>query len=128
MSAVEKHFDSITNLSFGPEFLIKLNPVLIMIFLKHLTDNNYKEIILKKLLTNCPGLIDCWLMLSNIQNTKEAHKSLENVLEMDPTNPEAHLMVANLLIKQVYYYCLHSCSYTFIYVLFMFLLYFRMIL
>ncbi|XP_025195909.1 tetratricopeptide repeat protein 21B-like isoform X2 [Melanaphis sacchari] len=99
-SAIEKQFDSIANLSFGPEYLIKLNPNMIMTFLKHLSDQIYKEIVLEKILNVCPGLIDCWLMLGNIQNTKKAYKSLEKVLELDPTNSEAHLMVANLLIKQ----------------------------
>ncbi|KAL5233107.1 hypothetical protein ACI65C_000517 [Semiaphis heraclei] len=98
--AVEKQFDSITHLSFGPEYLIKLNPNMIMTFLKHLSDSTYKEIALEKILNICPGLIDCWLMLGNIQNIKKAHKSLEKVLELDPTNSEAHLMIANLLIKQ----------------------------
>eukprot|EP00102_Acyrthosiphon_pisum_P021962 XP_016659172.1 PREDICTED: tetratricopeptide repeat protein 21B isoform X2 [Acyrthosiphon pisum] len=98
--AVEKQFDSITHLSFGPEYLIKLNPNMIMTFLKHLSDRIYKEITLEKILNVCPGLINCWLMLGNIQNIKKAHKSLEKVLELDPTNSEAHLMIANLLIKQ----------------------------
>lgn len=98
--AVEKQFDSITHLSFGPEYLIKLNPNMIMTFLKHLSDRIYKENALEKILKVCPGLIGCWLMLGNIQNTKKAHKSLEKVLELDPTNSEAHLMIANLLIKQ----------------------------
>lgn len=99
--AVEKQFDSISNLSFGPEYLIKLNLNMIMIFLKHLTDHNYKEIILEKILNICPGLVEGWLMLSSVQNSKKAHKSLEKVLELDPTNSEAHLMMANLLMKQV---------------------------
>jgi len=104
--AVEKQFDSITHLSFGPEYLIKLNPNMIMTFLKHLSDRIYKEIALEKILNICPGLINCWLMLGNIQNIKKAHKSLEKVLELDPTNSEAHLMIANLLIKQVNYFFL----------------------
>lgn len=99
--AVEKQLDSITHLSFGPDYLIKLNPNMIMTFLKHLSDRIYKEIALEKILNVCPGLIDCWLMLGSIQNIKKAHKSLEKVLELDPTNSEAHLMIANLLIKQV---------------------------
>lgn len=99
--SVEKQFDSTTNLPFGPEYLIKLNPNMIMTFLKHLSDRIYKEIALEKILNVCPGLIDGWLMLGNIQNIKKAYKSLEKVLELDPTNSEAHLMVANLLIKQV---------------------------
>lgn len=99
--AVEKQFDSTTNFSFGPEYLIKLNPNMIMTFLKHLSDHIYKEIALEKILKVCPGLIDGWLMLGNIQNIKKAYKSLEKVLELDPTNSEAHLMVANILIKQV---------------------------
>jgi len=103
--AVEKQFDSITHLSFGPEYLIKLNPNMIITFLKHLSDRIYKEIVLEKILNICPGLIDCWLMLGNIQNIKKAHKSLEKVLELDPTNSEAHLMVANLLINQVLFLC-----------------------
>lgn len=98
--AVEKQFDSTTNLPFGPEYLIKLNPNMIMTFLKNLSDRIYKEIALEKILNICPGLIDGWLMLGNIQNIKKAYKSLEKVLELDPTNSEAHLMVANLLIKQ----------------------------
>lgn len=107
--AVEKQFDSITHLSFGPEYLIKLNPNMIMTFLKHLSDSTYKEIALEKILNICPGLIDCLLMLGNIQNIKKAHKSLEKVLELDPTNSEAHLMIANLLIKQV------NCFFFFLY-------------
>lgn len=99
--SVEKQFDSTTNLPFGPEYLIKLNPNMIMTFLKHLSDRIYKEIALEKILNVCPGLIDGWLMLGNIQNIKKAYKPLEKVLELDPTNSEAHLMVANLLIKQV---------------------------
>lgn len=74
---------------------------MIMFFLKFLPDRVYKEIILEKVLDICPGLIDGWLMLGNIQSYKKAHKSLEKVLELDPTNSEAHLMIANLLIKQV---------------------------
>lgn len=72
-----------------------------MFFLKFLPDRTYKEIVLEKVLNICPGLIDGWLMLGNIQSNKKAHKSLEKVLELDPTNSEAHLMIANLLIKQV---------------------------
>lgn len=103
-SAVEKQFDSITHLSFGPEYLTKFNPNMIMTFLKHLSDRIYKESALEKILNICPGLINCWLMLGNIQNIKKAHKSLEKVLELDPTNSEAHLMIANLLIKQVHFF------------------------
>jgi hypothetical protein len=100
-SAIDKQFDSITNLSFGPEYLIKLNPNMIMFFMKYLSDSIYKEIALEKLLSICPGLINGWIMLGNIQNIKKAHQSLERVLELDSTNSEAHLMVANLFIKQV---------------------------
>ncbi|XP_025413026.1 tetratricopeptide repeat protein 21B-like [Sipha flava] len=99
-SAIDKQFDSITNLSFGPEYLIKLNPNMIMFFMKYLSDSIYKEIALEKLLSICPGLINGWIMLGNIQNIKKAHQSLERVLELDSTNSEAHLMVANLFIKQ----------------------------
>lgn len=72
-----------------------------MLFLKHLTDHNFKEITLERILNICPGYIDGWLMLGKTQNTKKAHQSLNKVLELDPTNSEAHLMVANILIKQV---------------------------
>lgn len=74
-----------------------------MFFMKYLSDNLYKEITLEKILSICPGLINGWIMLGNIQNIKKANQSLEKVLELDPTNSEAHLMVANLLIKQVTY-------------------------
>lgn len=74
---------------------------MIMFFMKYLSDSFYKEIALEKLLSICPGLINGWIMLGNIQNIKKAHQSLERVLELDPTNSEAHLMVANILIKQV---------------------------
>lgn len=99
--AVEKQLDSVANLSFGPEYLVKLNPNMIILFLKHMSNSIYKENTLKKILTICPGLVDGWLMLSNIQNIEKAHESLGKVLELDPTNSEAHLMVANILIKQV---------------------------
>lgn len=99
--AIEKHFDSITNLSFGPEYLINLNPNITMLFLKHLTDHNFKKITLERILNICPGYIDGWLMLGKTQNIKKAHRSLDKVLELDPTNSEAHLMVANILMKQV---------------------------
>lgn len=100
-SAIEKQFESISNLPFGLEYLVKLNPNMILLFLKHLFDNVYKENILKRLLNICPGLIDGWLMLSSIQNFEKAHQSLEKVLELDPTSSNAHLMVANIFIKQV---------------------------
>lgn len=109
--AIEKHFDSVTNLSFGLEYLIKLNPNMIMFFLKHLSDRKYKEIILEKILDVCPGFIEGWLMLGNVQNDNKAHHSLQKVLEFDSTNSEAHLMVANLFIKQVY--CFNITSYYF---------------
>lgn len=99
--AIEKQFDSIKNVPFGPDYLIKLNPNQILLFLKQLSDQTYKEVALEKLLTICPGLVDGWLILSSIQNTTKAHQSLEKALELDPTNSEAHLMVANLLIKEV---------------------------
>jgi len=99
--AVEQQFDSVVNLSFGPEFLTKLNPNMIMLFLKHSDNYVYKEITLDKILSICPGLIDGWLMLGNVQNIQKARQSLEKVLELDPTNAEAHLMIANMLIKQV---------------------------
>lgn len=99
--AIEKQFDSTAALPFSPEYLIKLNSNMILFFLKFLPDRLYKEIVLKKLLDICPGLIDGWLMLGNIQSNIEAHQSLKKVLELDPTNSEAHLMTANLLIKQV---------------------------
>lgn len=106
-SAIEKQFESVADLSFGPEYLTKLNPNMIMFCLKFLPDRVYKEIILEKVLDICPGLIDGWLMLGNIQSNKKAHKSLEKVLELDPTNSEAHLMIANLLIKQVIKFFIH---------------------
>lgn len=99
--AVEKQLDSVANLSFGPEYLIKLNPNMIMFFLKHMSNSIYKENTLKKILCICPGLVNGWLMLSNVQNIEKAHESLEKVLELDPTNSEAHMMIANILIKQV---------------------------
>lgn len=102
-SAVEKQFESIKNLPFNPEYLIKLNPNMIMYFLKYLSDCFYKEITLEKILNICPGLIHGWLMLSNIQNIDKAHQSLEKVLELEPTNSEAHLMLANVFVKQVNY-------------------------
>lgn len=103
-SAIEKQFDLVKNMSFGPDYLTKLNPNLILLFLKNVSDQTFKEIALEKLLSICPGLIDGWLMLSNSQSIKKAHKSLEKALELDPTNSEAHLMVANILIKQVNYF------------------------
>lgn len=106
-AAVEKQFDSIVNLSFDPEYLIKLNPNMIMYFLKHLSDRSYKEMALEKILNICPGLIHGWLMLSNIQNIQKAHQSLEKILELEPTNSEAHLMLANVFIKQVNYYYIY---------------------
>lgn len=83
--------------------MIKLNPNMIIFFLKHLSDSKYKEITLEKILDICPGFIKCWLMLVNVQNINKAHYSLQRVLELDSTNSEAHLMAAKLFIKQVYY-------------------------
>lgn len=99
--AIEKQFDSTSNLPFGPEYLVRLNLNMIIFFLKHVSDHNYKEMILEKILNICPGLVEGWLMLSSVQDSKKAHKSLEKILELDPTNSEAHLMMANLLMKQV---------------------------
>lgn len=99
--AIEIQFDSIMNLPFGPEYLTKLNLNMIIFYLKHSTDNIYKEIILDKILDVCPGHIDSLLVLSSIQNNQKSHQALKRVIEVDPTNSEAHLMVANLLIKQV---------------------------
>lgn len=101
--AIEIQFNSIINLSFGLEYLNKLNLNMIMIYLKHLSDHIYKEITLEKILDICPGHIDSLLMLSSIQNNKKAYQSLEKVIELDPTNIEAHLKIANILIKQVNY-------------------------
>lgn len=99
--AVEKQLDSVKNLSFGPEYLIKFNPNMTMFFLEHLSDHAFIEITLEKILNICPGFIDGWLMLGKSQNIKKAHQSLNKVLELDPTNSDAHLMVANILIKEV---------------------------
>lgn len=99
--AVEKQLDSVANVSFGPEYLTKLNPNMIMLFLKHMSNSIYKENTLKKILAICPGLVDGWLMLSSVQNIEKAYESLGKALELDSTNSEAHLMIANILIKQV---------------------------
>lgn len=100
-SAVEKQFDSVENFSFGLKYLIQLNPTTIIFFLKHMSSSLYKDIALEKILDVCPGLIDGWLMLGRVQDIKKAYQSLEKVVELDPTNVEAHLMIANILIKQV---------------------------
>lgn len=102
-SAVEKQFNSVKNLSFGLEYFIKLNPNMIMFFLKHLSDRKYKETTLERILNICPGFIEGWLMLVNVQNINKAHHSLQKVLELDSKNSEAHLMAAKLFIKQVNY-------------------------
>lgn len=99
--AVEIQFDSIVNLPFGPEYLINLNLNMVILYLKHSSDQLYKEITLEKILDVCPAHIDSLLMLSSIQNNQKSHHTLKRIIELDPTNSKAHLMVANLLIKQV---------------------------
>ncbi|XP_050420832.1 tetratricopeptide repeat protein 21B-like [Adelges cooleyi] len=98
--AIDKLFNSVENLPYGLEYLTKLNPAMILFFLKYISDNSYKETTLDKLLKMCPGLIDCWIMLASVQNTSKAYQSLEKVLEMDSTNIDAHLMIANLMIRE----------------------------
>ncbi|XP_050545561.1 tetratricopeptide repeat protein 21B-like [Daktulosphaira vitifoliae] len=98
--AINKLFDFVENLSFGPEYLTKLNPDLILFFLKHLKDNSFIEKMLNKLLMLCPGLINCWILLASIQSIKEAYHSLKKLLELDSTNTDAHLMIAKLMIQE----------------------------
>lgn len=114
-SAVEKQFDSVENSSFGLKYLIQLNPTMIIFFLKHMPNSFYKVIALEKILYVCPGLIDGWLMLGSVQDIKKAHQSLEKVVELDPTNVEAHLMIANILIKQVNQHLINLTKFVFNY-------------
>lgn len=68
---------------------------------------SYKTEVLRKLTNIIPGLIEAWLLLADIYLEMDDYKDAESILRhvlnsLDGANSVANLMLARILIQQVF--------------------------
>lgn len=107
--AFELHKVASSKYPFGPQYLINLNPDLLMrIADKYSTgkeNSNKSIVVLKKIVEACPGLVDAQLSLSkrylDVGESENAISTLRFLLDqLDPTCIDAHLIMAQLHIDK----------------------------
>jgi tetratricopeptide repeat protein 21B len=129
IEAAEIQFKNLKTLSYGPEYLRKFNPDFLLEIVKELIQHSpidrslssdalgsrdalhitlkHSANILDAIVKACPGMIEGMFLLARVQflsnEVGPAALTLQQVLEIDPTYSEAHLLIANIHIQQQSY-------------------------
>lgn len=119
--AVDTHFKAVRGLTFGPEYLITMNPdfvvQLVREYLMYVPNNPSSQgqaippalkktlMILEPVTKACPGLKDALYLLSKAKflsgDLKSAVSTLQHVLDnIDPTDADCHLLMAQVQLHQ----------------------------
>ena len=119
--AVDAHFKAVRGLSFGPDYLITINPDFVVLLVKeyllYAPSSRVVQgqalpaplkrtlIILEPVTKACPGLKDALVLLARTKylsgDARSAVSTLQHILDnIDPTEADCHLLMAQIQLHQ----------------------------
>ena len=119
--AVDAHFKAVRGLSFGPDYLVTINPDFVVLLVKEYllyapsspvlqgqpipAPLKRTLIILEPVTKACPGLKDALFLLSKTKflsgDLRSAVSTLQHILDnIDPTEADCHLLMAQIQLHQ----------------------------